>query len=220
MISPQIMSEVLVTAFEMRVAPLPAVFVELLDQLATLGYRTGGAPASVPEAEFQRGLEAALPFLRSYGRSLTRNPEEADDLVQETVLRALAKHTLYQPGSNLRAWLATIERNLYLSGKRRTRFQGDWDDRRASMLLTTAAVQEHQMNLRDVVAALDKMSAHQREALMLVAVDDMSYDEAAAATGVCIGTVKSRVSRARQALGKLLEPEAEAPVESADIPGT
>jgi RNA polymerase sigma factor (sigma-70 family) len=218
-ISASTIGEVLASAFEVQTLPLPAPFTDLLARIEAIEHDMGEAGLSLPDAEFKRGLEASLPFLRSYGRSLTRNPDEADDLVQETVLRALAKRALFQPGSNMRAWLATIQRNLHLTGRRRARFQGDWDEMRASRLLSTAAGQEHQMHLRDVVGLLGRMSVDKREALMLVAVDSMSYEEVAAATGVCIGTVKSRVSRARQMLGKLLDGQAsKAPVPGADLP--
>jgi len=203
----QAIGEALALVFAPAPDPLPPSFAELLDCLEALDRRGEPAPGILSDAAFRHELEAALPDLRGYARSLTRKAEEADDLVQETMLKAWSKRHLFQAGTNFRAWSFTIERNLFMSEMRRARFRGEWDEQRASARLTTPAPQEHRMHLGDLIGALDEINPDQRDALLLVSVGDMSYDEAAEATGTKVGTIKSRVARARTALGVLLDAE-------------
>jgi RNA polymerase sigma-70 factor (ECF subfamily) len=207
MFSALTLGEALALVFQPHNEPLPRQFVELLDRLEATDGRAAPAPGALSDGEFRRELEATLPALRSFARSLTRDHEAADDLVQETTLRAWSKRDMFQAGTNLRAWTFTMQRNLFMSDRRRARFKGEWDELRASKLLTTPAPQEHQIHLNDLMRALEKISPNQREALLLIVLGKMSYEEAGQAMGVEVGTVKSRVSRARQALGLLLDSE-------------
>ena len=207
MFSPLAIGEVLASVFQPNSEPLPRQFVELLDRLEATDERAAPAPGALSDSEFRCELEAVLPGLRNYARSLTRDHEAADDLVQETTLRAWSKRDMFHAGTNLRAWTFTIQRNLFMSDKRRARFKGEWDEQRASKLLTTPASQEHQIHLTDLMRAMEKISRSQRETLMLVVLGDMSYEEVAHVTGVEVGTVKSRVHRAREALSLLLNTE-------------
>ena len=151
-------------------------------------------------------LVAAIPNLRGFAISLTRrNRDYADDLVQSTLTKALASIDRFEPGTNIRAWLITILRNDFYSSVRKRRHEGeDRDDLHATRL--AAAPEQHwRLDLQDMWAALAKVRLEHREALLLVAAEGMSYDEAAQVCGVPAGTVKSRVHRARLGLARLLE---------------
>jgi RNA polymerase sigma-70 factor (ECF subfamily) len=153
-------------------------------------------------------LEPLIPALRRYAYALVRDRELADDLVQDTLERALSRWVLRRPDGELRAWLFTILRNLHINAYRRGKRQGPHvsidgaiDDAHAG----TAAAQETGLEMHDVLAALDQLPEEQKSLLLLVGVEDLSYDEAARVTGVPIGTVMSRLSRARQRLRAILE---------------
>lgn len=151
---------------------------------------------------------AALPNLRAFAMSLCRNPEQADDLVQDTLLRACEHIEQFQKGTNLIAWMLTIMRNRFLSEyRRRLREVQDADGVYAETLVTPpnqAAVSEY----REVDAALKELPYELRETLMLVGVSDLSYGEAAQICGCAVGTIKSRVHRARTRLAAVLSLEA------------
>jgi RNA polymerase sigma-70 factor, ECF subfamily len=134
---------------------------------------------------------------------LTHNPDRADDLVQETILRAWKNQHRYEPGTKLIAWLFTILRNLFFSALRKQREVQDSDGIHASHL-KSAPEQIHHAEMHDLQAALQKLSPDQREALLLVGAEGLSYDEVAAITEVAVGTVKSRVNRARGRLADLM----------------
>jgi len=185
---------------------LPPVFAALLDRLQALDARAEPAPGSLSDADFRRAIEAVLPELRRFARSLTRgDQEEADDLVQETMMKAWRARDRFRAGTNMRAWTYTILRNLFLSDRRRDRFKGDWDETAHPRMLATPAHQEHPVHVADLAAALGRIPPSQREALMLVGAGGMAYEEAAAVMGVAVGTVKSRVSRGREALLAIIE---------------
>ena len=158
----------------------------------------GSAPR-LPAA-FRDGLLAELPRLRAFARSMARNPDRADDLVQETLAKAWAHRSKFKEGTNLRAWLFTILRNPYY-GKLRSRRRevSDSDGYHAAQLASRPA-QLHCLELQNVAHAFEGLAAGQREALFLVGVSGLSYDEAARIGGCAVGTIKSRVSRARQIL--------------------
>jgi RNA polymerase sigma-70 factor (ECF subfamily) len=196
--------EMLSSVFKPREDPLPRSLVEILDRLEAIDARVEPAPGALSRVEFRRELESALPHLRAFARSLTRNYDQADDIVQDTMLKAWAARDRFQAGTSFRAWTFTILRNVFISGRRRARFQGDWDELLASKLLSAPAGQEHRLHLTDLVRALERISPTQREALMLTTVGDLSHEEAAEIMGVATGTIKSRVSRAREALDTLL----------------
>ena len=161
-----------------------------------LGQARGGG---VPSA-FKDDLIGMVPRLRRYALSLTHDPVEADDLVQMTLLKAWEFRARFEPGSNLVAWLFTILRNGHINGRRKYwREIADPDGTHAGTLSEPAA-QEHTIDLRDLQQALDRLDAAHREALTLVAVEGLTYEAAAAIIGCPPGTVKSRVSRARDRL--------------------
>lgn len=160
---------------------------------------------TLPDNEFKAQLVLVIPHLRAFGRSLAGNRENADDLVQETLLKAWTARKRYQAGTNLRAWTFIILRNLFLSQVRRARFKGEWDDLVAERVLAAPASQDKHVQLADVQRALQCLPAAQREALVLVGAGGFAYEEAATICGVAVGTIKSRVARGRAALEELME---------------
>lgn len=151
--------------------------------------------------EVARNIEKHIPSLQRYALSLTRNSVAADDLVQECVVRALTKARLYKPGTNLRAWLFTILHNLHVSDVRQA---GKWrtpvDPDAALANLSVRPTQTGTVMLRAVYKAMMALPDQQRLILYSVGVEGKSYDEVAAEFDIPLGTVKSRCSRARQAL--------------------
>lgn len=155
-------------------------------------------------ASFKQQLVEAIPMLRGFARSLSGNHDRADDLVQETLAKAIANRDKYRMGTNLHAWLVTILRNQYYSeGRRRWREVSDADGTHAARLVEQPGHTAH-LELREFMAALQLLPDEQREALVLVGASGLSYEEAAQALGTRVGTVKSRVSRARARLESLL----------------
>lgn len=151
-------------------------------------------------------IEPQIPALRRYARALLREREAADDLVQDTLERALAGWSGRRRDGDLRAWLFTIERNLYLAGLRRHGRRGPHLGPEALEQVAEAGLDpEARLGARDVLAGLDALPEEQRSVLLLVAVEDLTYAEAAAALGVPVGTVMSRLSRARERLRTFME---------------
>ena len=147
---------------------------------------------------------AAVPNLRAFAISLSGNADRADDLVQETLLRAIANIDSFQPGSNLPAWLFTILRNLFRSDYRKRRREVEDSDGSYAKTLKTQPSQNVHIEFEEFRAALDKLPQDQREALILVGASGFSYEDAAAICGCAVGTIKSRVARGRVALEALL----------------
>lgn len=158
-------------------------------------------------AEFE--LERHIPALRRFAWALTRRGDEADDLVQDCLERALARAGSFRGQGERRAWLFSILHNLFVSHRRRAA-------RRATLPLEDAPEparppnQEHAVSARELLAALERLPEDQRVVLLLVGVEDLSYEEAARALGIPIGTVMSRLSRGRERLRRLVAGEAEA----------
>ena len=161
-------------------------------------------PVPLPDDEFKDQLGAVIPHLRAFGRSLSGSRDLADDLVQETLLKAWAARKRFQAGTNMRAWTFIILRNLFLSQMRRARFKGEWDDITASKILAAPASQDRHIELGDMQRALLHLPQPQREALILVGAGGFAYEEAAEICGCAVGTIKSRVARGRVALEALL----------------
>lgn len=153
--------------------------------------------------DFHQQLTAILPRLRIYALSLTRNRDQADDLVHDTVVKALAGRQSFQLGTNLAAWLFRIQRNEFISGLRRQRPTVPVDSTVAESL-SHPPHQESGLIMREFLTAFSKLAPTQREALLLAVVEGQPYDVIAAHTGVSVGTVKSRISRARDRLEDLL----------------
>ena len=149
-------------------------------------------------------LLSAIPSLRAFAISLCSDRDRADDLVQDTLVRAWSKMDQFKPGTNLNAWLFTILRNCFYSEQRkRVREVEDADGSYADSLCTIPD-QEARLDLEDFRQALMKLAPDQREALLLVGAEGFSYEEAAAICNVAMGTIKSRVNRARARLAELL----------------
>ncbi|NBS24067.1 MAG: sigma-70 family RNA polymerase sigma factor [Altererythrobacter sp.] len=168
--------------------------------------------------EFKRELEAVIPHLRAFARGLCGRPDMADDLVQEALLKAWAAQERFEPGTSMRAWTFVILRNAYLTDMRRNRFRGEYDESVAERILTAPASQEEPIHLSDLHRALLTLPPERREALLLVGAGGFSYEEAANICGCAIGTIKSRVGRARVALTSMME-EGSIPQRSLDDAG-
>ena len=153
---------------------------------------------------FHTLLAAEIAPLRAFARTLARDAAQADDLVQEALMKAWANRDRYAEGTNLRAWLFTILRNTFYSAYRKTRREVTDTDGEHAMRLATRPTQDHVLAMRDFEAALACLPDDQREALVLVGAAGLAYEEAAEVLGVATGTVKSRVSRARTRLSELL----------------
>nr|WP_255554728.1 sigma-70 family RNA polymerase sigma factor [Sphingomicrobium sp. B8] len=159
----------------------------------------------MPDDEFKDQLAQVIPHLRAFGRSLSGNRDMADDLVQETLLKAWAARKRFQAGTNMRAWTFIILRNLFLSQMRRARFKGEWDEITAAKILSAPAEQDKHVDLGDMQRALLELPQPQREALILVGAGGFAYEEAAQICGCAVGTIKSRVARGRVALENLMQ---------------
>ncbi len=160
---------------------------------------------ALPSDDFRNDLIAEIKYLRAFAISLSGSVSAGDDLVQETLLRAWSKSDQFQVGTNLRAWLLTILRNVFYSDfRKRAREVQDGDGVHAGRLAVSGG-QEGHIDLQDFRRALVKLPNHQREVLILVGASGHTYEEAAAICQVEIGTVKSRLNRARAKLIKLLD---------------
>jgi RNA polymerase sigma-70 factor, ECF subfamily len=160
--------------------------------------------------EFNNALEQQIPRLRRYARALTRNEARADDLVQETLVRALDKQRLWQPGTNLRAWLFTIMHNLNVNEVRRSvRDDAAVDIETCSGVLAAGADPTGLRQLRELEWALSELPHEQRQPLLLVGLEGMSYEETATVLNIPTGTVRSRISRGRAVLRNLMQIDAE-----------
>ena len=151
-------------------------------------------------AEFEAGLAELLPFLRIFAQSLTRHREPAEDLAQEALAKAWRFRKSFVPGSNLKAWLFTILRNEFYSQQRRAWRQIPWDDGLVKAQSSPRDEQQWALELSVTASAIDDLPPGQREALILVGVGGFSYDEAALLSRSAVGTMKSRVARARRLL--------------------
>lgn len=149
---------------------------------------------------FETALIALIPQLRAFSRCLCRSAAEADDLAQDALAKAWASQESFQPGTNLKAWVFMILRNQFYSNKRRDWRATQLDPEMAERTLVAVDNPTGGLELDELRRAMDMLPADQREALILVGAAGLSYDEIAEITGVAIGTVKSRVSRARDRL--------------------
>ncbi|MGL3819760.1 sigma-70 family RNA polymerase sigma factor [Sphingopyxis sp. R3-92] len=174
-------------------------------------------PQPLDDDSFKRELAAMLPHLRAFGRSLCGNADLADDLVQETMLKAWKARAQYVPGpSSMKSWAFVILRNCFLSQMRRKKFTAEYDEQAAERLLVAPDDQDDSLHLADVQRALLMLPVDQREALVLIGAGGLSYEEGAEICGCAIGTMKSRVSRGRLALQTILD-SGTMPLRSGDI---
>ena len=159
------------------------------------------------DVQFKSDLLELIPFLRAFARSLCGNQETADDLAQETLVKAWQARAMFAPGTNLKAWLFTILRNQFYSDRRRAWRQAPWDQDAAERIPGSSSEQTWAAELSDTARALSCLSDEQREALILVGAGGFSYEDAAAICKCAVGTVKSRVARARKSLLAILDGE-------------
>jgi RNA polymerase sigma-70 factor (ECF subfamily) len=159
------------------------------------------------DPSLREAVLAAVPKLRAFAISLCGNVDRADDLVQETLLRALANIDSFQPGTNMSAWLFTILRNHFHSEYRKRRREVEDGDGSYAETLKSQPDQTARLEFQEFRAALAKLPADQREALILVGASGFSYEETADICGCAVGTIKSRVNRARARLAELMSIE-------------
>ena len=151
-----------------------------------------------PHDRLRDEVVEAIPALRAYAWSLTRNQSDADDLVQETLLKALRHLEKFEPGSRLRAWLFTIQRNTFLSGLKVAQREPTGVDDCAPIAPASQPTQEWTVRGRELMNAVGRLPPHYREVLVLVVMLGESYETAAQLCQITLGTVKSRVNRARR----------------------
>lgn len=156
------------------------------------------------EAEFKAELTALIPHLRAFSRSLCGNATLADDVAQDAMLKAWKARERFIPGSNLKAWTFTILRNQFYSIKRRSWRATSLEPEVAEQTIVAASDAEQSMHLNDLRRGLDMLQDDQREAIILVGVSGLSYQEAAEISDCAVGTIKSRVSRARKNLETIM----------------
>ena len=189
---------------------LLGLYIKLQDSKGDVFNTARAAQSGHPEqaavdADLHREIVALIPALRRYARALKRDVAAADDLVQDCLCRALAKIHLWQKGTDLRAWLFTILHNQHASEVRQSMRRGvsvAVDD--VAPLLSIAADAVSLMQLRDLKRAIDSLSEAQRQVILLVGLEGMKYEDAAAMLGVPIGTLRSRLFRGRERLRELL----------------
>lgn len=164
------------------------------------------APAPGPRtpAEIRAALVELMPNLRAFARSLCPNPARADDLVQDALVKGLANIKKFEPGTNLRAWMFTILRNTYYSDLRKKRREVEDAEGEHAARLASPPAQIGAIDLEDFKRAFAELNDDHREVLTLVGAFGMAYEEAAEICGCAVGTVKSRVNRARKRLAELL----------------
>jgi RNA polymerase sigma-70 factor (ECF subfamily) len=167
--------------------------------------RNEEAVVPLDDATFKQRLAATIPHLRAFAYSLCGKMDVADDLVQDTMLKAWAARARFRPDTSMRAWTFVILRNCYISQMRRNKFTAPYDEGVAERTLTANADQQAPLHLEDVRMALMQLGADQREAIILVGAGGFSYEEAAEICDCAVGTMKSRVSRARAALVAMLD---------------
>jgi RNA polymerase sigma-70 factor, ECF subfamily len=155
--------------------------------------------------EFREQLVAAIPGLRAFGLSLTARGDRADDLVQETLMKAWKHYDSFEPGSNMKAWLYTILRNEFYTQLRKRKREVEDADGFYSSRVAVHAEQEGHLDMADLRGALAHLPEDQREAIILVGASGFSYEEAAEICSVAVGTIKSRVNRARARLTVLMQ---------------
>jgi RNA polymerase sigma-70 factor (ECF subfamily) len=164
-------------------------------------------------------LVAAIPNMRAFAISLCGNRDRADDLVQEALVKAWNHLDSFEEGTNLKAWLFTILRNAYFSELRKTKREIADSEGQLAAKLSVPPEQQGHLDLLDLNRALARLPADQREALILVGAEGFSYEDAANISGCAVGTVKSRVNRARVRLGELMNAAPQEPKTAADAEG-
>lgn len=184
----------------------------MLQESSQMSELNNGAPKDLDieekpefnEAEFKRDLTALIPHLRAFSRSLCGNATLADDVAQDALLKAWNARERFIPGSNLKAWTFTILRNQFYSIKRRSWRATSLEPEVAEQTIVANSDAEQSMHLIDLRRGLDMLKDDQREAIILIGASGLSYEEAAEVCDCAVGTIKSRVSRARKALETIM----------------
>ncbi len=164
----------------------------------------GDADMDIADADTRHQIVALLPDLRAFARFLVRDRVAADDMVQDSIVRALGAISQFQPGTNLKAWLFTILRNQFYEQARRRRREATALQARFEEAEAADPQQNAQADINDLQQLIWRLPPSQREALLLVGAQEMSHEEAAAICGVPVGTMKARLSRARSGLAMLM----------------
>jgi RNA polymerase sigma-70 factor, ECF subfamily len=168
---------------------------------------TASATATKPSEGLKDDMLRTIPSLRAFAFSLCGNADRADDLVQETLMKAWINQNSFTPGTSMSAWLFTILRNVFYSEYRKRRREVEDAEGSMAARLISVPEQNGHMDLQDLRTALQKLPAEQREALILVGGSGFAYEEAAQICGCALGTLKSRVNRARTAIAALMSLE-------------
>lgn len=155
-------------------------------------------------SDMQDQLAALIPNLRAFARSVCGNADHADDLVQETLVKAWRYRASFAAGSNMKAWLFTILRNAYISERRKRKYEVHDHDGLLSQQLSVKGEQPGHLDLLDFSKAFETLPHDQREALLLIGAEGFSYEDAALMCGCAVGTIKSRVNRARAKLTEIM----------------
>src|SRR5215211_6895877 len=183
--------------------PRPAFKITL--PVPTTPIRDGTSAAKVKaETDFRADLLSATRNLRAFALSLVGDQDRADDLVQDTILRALQKRDRFEPGTKLQAWVLTLMRNLFYSEYRKRKREVEDVDGLFAAKLSVVPEQTGRVEFAELRSALMRLSDEQREAVLLIGAEGLSYEEAAVVCGTKVGTIKSRVNRARTHLAELL----------------
>lgn len=167
---------------------------------------SGSTPDKIAADEaFRDQLVAMIPQLRSFARGLCGWRDMADDLAQDTMTRAWSARASFTPGTNFRAWMFMIMRNQFYTSIRKSNRTTSLDPELAERTLIQSPEQQHHIHVADVAKALQKLPFEQREVLLLIGANGVSYEEAAEIVGCAVGTIKSRLARGRKALAVLIE---------------
>lgn len=167
--------------------------------------RRAGEAVSEPEQSWRNDVIALIPALRAFAWSLSHNSADADDLVQDTLIKAWTHREKFEPGTNLRAWLFTILRNTYYTAVVRRRREVADEDGKYAASLSAGPTQDWSVAVHSLQDALKRLPDEHREALILVGAAGLTYEEAAEICGCALGTIKSRVNRARARLLRLMD---------------
>ncbi|MFC0632359.1 sigma-70 family RNA polymerase sigma factor [Brevundimonas balnearis] len=169
--------------------------------------REDGEVIRISDRQWRNDVVEMIPPLRAFAWSLSRNASDADDLVQETLIKAWSNRDKFTPGTNLRAWLFTILRNTWYTAVGKRKREVSDEDGHYAETLTSQPNQEWTCELSSLQAALNELPPDHREAIVMVGAAGLSYEEAAEISGCALGTIKSRVNRARNRLARVLDVE-------------
>lgn len=170
------------------------------------------------ESDWRNEVVAMIPALRAFAWSLSHNGSDADDLVQDTLIKAWTNRDKFEPGTNLRAWLFTILRNTYYTQISRRRREVRDETGEYANTLSSPPTQDWSVAMSALQAALARLPDEHREALILVGAAGLSYEEAAEICGCALGTIKSRVNRARARLLKIMDAQEASDLMALDLP--